>query len=465
MNPLMRAWRWFDDRSGTSELLRPIMSHPVPQGTNWWYVFGSATLFAFITQVVTGIALAVVYVTSASEAYDSLQFITNQALFGRLLRGIHFWGASAMVVFIGIHLMRVFLTGAYKFPREVNWLTGTLLLLLTLGIAFTGQLLRWDQNAVWTAVVAAEQAGRVPFIGTYLAHLVLGGDVVGGATLSRFFSVHVFFIPALIFATVGLHLYLVLRNGISEPPKLGRTVDPRTYRQWYQGLLQREGRPFWPDAGWRDAVFGAGVILVILLLAIFVGPPTLGPPPDPSLVQAIPRPDWYFLWYFALLAVIPRATESYVMIGAPLLFGLVLIALPFIANRGERSPLRRPWAIGICLAAVVMVGILSYAGVRSPWSPDFLAEPLPPEVVGTSSGPVYEGSQLFFVKGCEFCHTVAGHGGQRGPNLSTVGDRLTAQEMTTRILNGATNMPAFSGNMTAGELDLLIAFLESRKAP
>jgi ubiquinol-cytochrome c reductase cytochrome b subunit len=465
MNPLMRAWRWFDDRSGTTKFLKPIMSHPVPQDTDWWYVFGSATLFAFITQVVTGIALAAAYVTSASEAYDSLQFITNEAVFGRLLRGIHFWGASAMVLFVGIHMIRVFVTGAFKFPREMNWLTGTLLLLLTLGIAFTGQLLRWDQNAIWTAVVGAEQAGRVPIVGKYLAHVILAGDVVGGGTLSRFFSLHVFFIPGLIFAVVGLHLYLVLHNGISDPPKAGRIVDPKTYRQWYQDLMRREGRPFWPDTGWRDAVFGAGVILVILLLAIFAGPPALGKPPDPSLVQAAPRPDWYFLWYFAVLALIPPATETFVIVGAPLLFGLALIALPFIANRGERSPLRRPWAIGISLAAVMTVGIFTYVGMRSPWSPDFSAKPLSPEIVGESSGPIYEGSQLFYVKGCEFCHTIAGEGGQRGPNLSTVGDRLTEQEMITRIMDGATNMPAYGGNITTGELDLLLAFLESRKAP
>ena len=208
MKALHRLWRTLDDRMGISDVVGPIARHLVPPGTNWWYVFGSATLCAFVIQVVTGIALATVYIPATASAYQSLDFITHQAAFGRLLRGMHYFGASAMVLFAGIHMIRVFLMGSYKFPREMNWLTGLLLLALTIFMGFTGQLLRWNQDAVWAVVVGAEQAARVPFVGPLFAHGLLGGDTVGGSTLSRFYAFHVFFIPAIIFAAIqGTHLF------------------------------------------------------------------------------------------------------------------------------------------------------------------------------------------------------------------------------------------------------------------
>jgi ubiquinol-cytochrome c reductase cytochrome b subunit len=462
MSLLRRVWGWFDDRTGLTEVLSPIASHLVPPGTSWWYVFGSATLFAFIVQVVTGIALATMYVTSTAHAYQSLQFITQDALLGRVLRGIHFWGASAMVLFVGVHMIRVFLMGSYKFPREVNWLTGAGLLLFTIGMGFTGQLLRWDQNAVWSVVVGAAQAGRMPFIGQRLAQFILGGDVVGGATLSRFFSFHVFFIPALIFGFIGVHLYLVLRNGISEPPVLGHIVDPKTYRDWYNRLLEKRGIPFWPDVAWRDVIFGVAMVVGVVALAFLLGPPALGKPPDPSIVQADPRPDWYLLWYFAVLALIPPGIESWVIIGAPMAFGIAVILLPFLGSKGERHPLRRPWAIAIVIVAVMMVGTLWRLADQAPWSPNFSAQPLTAQDLGPTSDTLWAGSQLFYVKGCQFCHTVNGKGGQRGPDLSDVGSRLSKQQITLRILNGGTNMPSYAATMSPGALNLLVDFLSSR---
>ncbi|MGE5446058.1 MAG: cytochrome b N-terminal domain-containing protein [Ignavibacteriales bacterium] len=464
MKILKNAWQWFDDRTGISSLVGPIARHPVPPGTGWWYVFGSATLIAFVIQVTTGIALALMYVPSSSQAYDTLQFITHKATLGHFLRGVHNFGASAMMLLIGIHAIRVFLMGAYKFPREMSWLTGVGLLAFTIVMAFTGQLLRWDQNAVWSMIVAAEQAARVPAIGKWLARFIFAGDTVGGVTLSRFFAFHVFFIPALIFAFVGFHLYLVLRNGISEPPKPGQPVNPKTYRARYESFLKRHGQPFWPDVAWRDVVFGAGVILAIVLLAIIIGPPELGKPPDPSIIGAYPRPDWYFLWIFAVFALLPPKSESYFIVLGPILVGIVLILLPLIWNRGERSIRRRPWAVVAVLIIVVMVGTLWIEGKKAPWSPVFDAQPLPPPIIGASSGPVYDGAHLFYTKGCEYCHAISGHGGRRGPALTDVGNRLTPDEMTWRILNGGTNMPAFGGNLTPDELNSLVAFLQSRRA-
>ncbi len=463
MKILERIWLWFDDLTGISAWLTPIARHPVPPAKKsaWFYVLGSATLFVFLVQIVTGIALASSYVASSAQAYNTLLFISGTTL-GRIVRGIHYFGASAMIILIGLHAIRVYLMGSYKYPRQMNWLTGAGLLLFTLLMAFTGQLLRWDQDGFWTAVVAAEQAGRTPFTGNWLGHFILAGDTAGGATLSRFFAAHVFFIPALIFLFLGFHLYLVMHNGISEPPKVGRPVDPRTYRRWYHDLVESEGHPFWPDAAWRDLVFGFLVVASVVMLAVIIGPPVLGKPPDPTIMGASPRPDWYFLWYYALLSTIPRWMEDYLILLGPLIFGLVIVLLPFVAYRGERHPLRRPWSLAVVAATVIVIAYYGHLGHRAPWSPRFQAAPLPVSVVGVTSGPVAEGAQVFYNKGCEFCHRVSGIGGIRGPDLSYVGDRLTKAQMATRIFSGAENMPSYTGNISSEQLSSLLAFLSSR---
>ena len=462
MQRLRKIWDWFEDRTGTLALVKPYATHPVPPGARWWYVFGSATLTAFIIQVLTGIGLALVYVPSTADAYNTLQFITHKAWLGPFLRAMHYFGASAMFLLLGIHMIRVFLMGAFKYPREMSWLSGVLLLGLTAVMGFTGQLLRWDQNAVWTAYVAAEQFGRVPFIGKLLAHFILAGDSVGGATLTRFYAFHVFFVPALFFAAIPLHLYLVVRNGISEPPDPARPVDRKTYRTWYEEMLRREGVPFWPSAAWRDAVFSVVVVVALAALAYAIGPPLLGEPPNPTILKAEPRPDWYFMWYFALLALSPHGLEQYVMVVGPLLAAVVLLLLPFMFNQGERHPRRRPVAIGAVLMIVLSIGTLWWAAIKAPWSPDFKAQALSAAVIGTDQGPVFEGAQIAYKKGCLYCHHIANEGGHRGPDLTTIGDRLTSNQMIRRIMNGGYNMPGYANNLTPAQLDRVVKFLQSR---
>ena len=460
---IVGAWEWIDDRLGISDLIGPAAKHLVPHDARWWYVFGSATLLAFIVQVVTGVALSFSYVSSSSQAYETLQFITNQAPFGRFLRGMHYYGASAMILMVGAHMAQTFLFGSYKFPREMNWTTGVLLLGFTLVMGFTGQLLRWDQTAAWSVIIAAEQAGRVPLIGNWLAQFILGGTTIGGATLSRFFAIHVFLMPALMFVFIGFHLLLVLRHGIAEPPIAGKEVDPKTYRQEYEELMRKTGRPFWPDGAWRDFVVGTGLIVAIALLAYFIGPPALDKPPDISILKADPRPDWYLLWYFALMALIPPQLEGYIMVLGPVLIGILLLAAPLLNNRGERAPSRRPWSIAVVLLSVIMIGSLWIAGAHSPWSPNFDPQPLSPKLIGATSGPVFIGAQLFRDKGCLNCHLIANHGGRRGPDLTYVGDRLTKNDMVIRVVNGGVNMPAFSKALKPEELADIIAFLQSRR--
>ncbi len=461
---MRRLLDWLEDRTGLGAVARRLLEHPVPPGTGWLYVFGSATLMAFLLQLATGAALATVYVPAAGSAYESLQYITNQAMLGRFLRGMHFFGASAMVVLIGMHMIRVFLTGSYKFPREMNWLSGVLLFALTLSMAFTGQVLRWDQDGVWSAVIGAEQAARAPFVGHLLARFMLSGDNIGGETLSHFFAYHVLIIPGLIILGIGLHLYLVIRNGVSEPPSVDRPVDPRTYRAWYQRLLHSSGEPFFPDAMWRDVVVGFGLLLLIMTLAVLIGPRELGLPPDPSLVARDPRPDWYLLWYFAILAVLPPRLEAWLIWLLPLAAGVGLVALPLLFPSGHRHPVRRPWAWIVVLIVPLAGGALLRMGARAPWTPDTTAPPLPAGVVSSRDPEVMQGALLFHDKACEACHRIEGFGGRHGPDLTRVGDRLSGADIRLRIANGAHNMPAYARHLSSYELEALSLFLSSRTA-
>jgi len=362
-------------------------------------------------------------------------------------------------------MIRVYIFAAYKYPREMSWVSGVILLLLTICMGFTGQLLRWDSNGVWSSVVAAEQMGRMPFIGKYVARLLLGGDTIGGHTLSRFYSYHVFIIPAMIFGFVGLHLYLVFRNGISEPPKAGRQVDPKTYKSWYANMLKEIGVPFWPDAAWRDTLFGALVILVVVILAVVIGPPLLNTAPDPAYIKTTPTPDWYMIPFFALFALMPPAIESWVIFLAPPLIILLMLALPFLSNKGERSPVKRPWAVFGVICVVIFMTCLLVIGYKAPWSPVFDAKPLPlTSVRGNQADSVIQkGTHLFYIKGCEYCHQINGFGGFKGPNLTEVGNRLDLSLIKIRIVNGGPDMPSFGGALSKDEVDALAIFLAAQK--
>jgi quinol-cytochrome oxidoreductase complex cytochrome b subunit len=213
-----RVIDWLDERSGLLTVWNTIFDRKIPK-VNWWYALGSASLFLAIMQALTGIFLTVYYVPTPEEAYSSIQYIMNDVAFGWLVRGMHHWGATLMVVVVFLHMLRVFYYGAYKYPREVTWLTGVLLLLVTLGLGFTGYLLPWNQRAYWATAVGSSIVGTVPLVGDFLLRVIRGGDDLTILTLSRFYGVHIWFLPASLFGAIGVHLYLVIRNGISNMPK------------------------------------------------------------------------------------------------------------------------------------------------------------------------------------------------------------------------------------------------------
>src|SRR6202022_1318904 len=239
---------------------------------SWFYVFGSAALACFMLQVVTGILLALIYVPSGGEAGNTLRTLNHGLPFGWFIRALHGWGSNFMVAIVLIHMVQVFLFGAYKFPRELTWIVGILLLLLTLGMAFTGQVLRFDQDAYWGLGIGASISSRVPVLGPWIVKLFLGGPIIAGATLSRFFALHVFVIPGTLIAFVGLHLLLVLKLGINEWPMPGRVVRRAPYMKEYHELTRRDGIPFVPAAVWKDILFSGFVLLSIVACAVVLGP-------------------------------------------------------------------------------------------------------------------------------------------------------------------------------------------------
>jgi len=222
---------WVDERTGASPFLTGLLFRKVPKGTNWFYTLGSATLFAFVLQAITGVFLAMFYVPSPTEAYDSITHITDEVFLGAFVRGLHIWGATLMVIVIFIHMGRVFFFGAYKYPRELNWVIGVVLLILTMVMGLTGYLLPFDQRSYWATVVAMNITASGPVLGPYLADFLRAGADVGETTLPRFYAIHMLLVPGLMIALIGAHLYLVVKLGTTAPPWLRAETKPKSLRE------------------------------------------------------------------------------------------------------------------------------------------------------------------------------------------------------------------------------------------
>jgi ubiquinol-cytochrome c reductase cytochrome b subunit len=457
--------KWLDQRMKIAAPVREMLQHRVPRRTaSWWYVFGSAALVLFILQVITGILLALVYAPTAGQAWNSLQALDHSVTLGWFLRAMHGWGADFMVAVVLVHMAQVFLFGAYKYPRELNWVAGVFLLLLTLGMAFTGQVLRFDQDAYWGLGIGAAIVGRVPGMGAALVHLMLGGPIIAGNTLSRFFDLHVFILPAVLGGFVSLHLLLVLKLGINEWPMPGRLVRRETYLQEYEQLTRENGAPFVPYAVWKDMLFAAAIVAAVAACAIVFGP--FGPRgvPDPTLIQTAPRPDFFFLWLFALLALLPPQMETPLLLIAPVVVIVGLLLLPFLAGQGEKSWRRRPVAVLSLTVIAVSLAALTHLAIVSPWSPamDAWSSAAIPSAYLRGRSPLeFRGALVFQEKQCRNCHSLAGVGGQRGPALDSVATVLTEDQLIRQVIQGGGNMPAYGNNLTPAEVTALVAFLKT----
>jgi len=460
---------WLDERLQIGASIRETAEHEVPRkSASWFYVFGSAAFAVFILQIVTGIMLALIYVPSAGEAWSSLQTLNHNVSLGWYIRALHGWGSDFMVAIVLIHMMQVFLFGAYKYPRELTWIVGVFLLLVTLGMAFSGQVLRFDQDAYWGLGIGASISSRIPLIGPFVVNLLLGGPIIAGATLSRFFALHVFVIPGLLITFVAVHLLMVLKLGINEWPMPGRVVRKATYLKEYRELTRNEGVPFVPGAIWKDLFFSAFILFSIALCAYYFGPFGPSGPPDPTIIQTAPRPDYFFLWLYAVLSYLPASMETPALLIGPVVAILALLLLPFLAGEGEKSWRRRPIAVLTVLLAAVALATFTHLAEHTPWSPVMDAWsgiPIPTEFLQNRTALERQGALVFQVKQCHNCHSLANQGGKRGPALDSVAVRLTQDQLIRQVIQGGGNMPAYGKNLKPAETTALVAFLQTLHPP
>ncbi len=344
--------KWINERTGVIDDTRAVTGHSVPSHIyrNPLYLLGSVTLIAFILQALTGILLVFYYDPSPLGAYDSVDYITYRLPLGWLIRGVHHYGASAVVVLTVLHMFRTYIFGAYKKPREINWLSGVIMLILTLGFGFTGYLLPWDQKGYWATRVGAEIAGSVPFIGDTLTQLMRGGPIQGQLTLTRFFATHILILPLSLSLFLVVHLSQIRKHGLSGP--LNSTESTPTAK----------AIPLYPNWIMQALIVGLGVFGLLVFLSATQGAP-LEFPADPTNTDYVPRPEWYFLFFYQLLRYFSGVFEPVATVFIPLFVFGCMFVLPFI----DRSPERRPWKkpvttiVGIFyVVAIVVLTLLSF---------------------------------------------------------------------------------------------------------
>jgi ubiquinol-cytochrome c reductase cytochrome b subunit len=390
---------WLDERIRIRDLGKAFGERPIPGGASWFYVLGATLLFIFTLQMATGILLALYYVPTPDHAYASVKFIQNEAPFGSLVRGMHHWGASFMMVIVALHMLRVFIFGSYKKPREVVWLIGVGLIAIVGGFAFTGYLLPWDQKAYWATVVGTNVAGTVPVVGGALLRIVRGGTELGALSLSRFFAIHTYILPWSLALLAGLHVFLLERAGAGG---IWNAADRVPYK----------AEPLFPNQLFRDSVF---ILLVFLCLAglAVLAPAPLEPQADPTDSTYNPRPEWYFYFVFQMLRIFEGRLELIGTVILPGAAGAVLVLIPFLDRGPERNPAKRRFMMGAAAVAVISVIGLTIAGARAP----IVNEP------AVTSPSVLAGRAIFARSGCGACHSINGKGGAIGPDLTHVGSR------------------------------------------
>ncbi len=438
MRPLRSLFDWLDARTGFRAGRSHLLDEPLPPGVGWWFVTGSILLFLVGVQLVTGVVLTMYYVPSPDHAYDSVRYIAERLPLGWVVRALHFFGASFIVVAAVIHMVRVVLLGSYKKPREVTWITGVVLLLIILGFALTGYLLPWDQRAYWATTVTINIARSTPIVGEQVAALMRGGADLGALTLLRWYTAHVFLLPAALIGFVIAHVYLMRRHGISGP------------------LVHHPGepKPFFPYQALKDTIAMAIVFALLMTFVLTVRVP-LDAIADPSDATYIPRPEWYFLSLFELLKYFPGPLEPVATIVIPGLVVGGLLLLPFLDRRPDRHPLKRPLVGAAFIVLGVAVISLTYLGLKdspahadpSQWGPLALA-----------------GREIAQDQRCQACHRI---GGAANPIADTRLKRdrewLLAHIADPEIIAPGTRKPP-SGGMRESQARSVVSYMQKIRA-
>ena len=429
--------KWLDDRLRLRPIGEFLLNEPIPGGASWMYVFGSATLFLLGMQFLTGMFLAIYYAPTPDHAYDSVLFIMNSVSFGSFVRGLHHWGASAMMVAVGLHMLQVYLYGAYKPPREAMWMAGVLLFLLMMAFGFSGYLLPWDQKAYWATQIGINMVGTIPWIGDDLVRIIRGGEQLGALTLTRFFALHVLFLPMLTLGLVALHLFILRRVGPAgayQERRAARKVIPVAGERRLAG----NSEPFFPRQVFMDAVIMGVVFILVAALALLI-PFPLADKADPSDSSFKPIPEWYFLFYYQLLKYVHGPLEPLATWVLPLLFYVFLLFLPFIDRNPIRHPAHRPRALLLGAAFLAGVFTLMAVSIHEIYS------------VPTTPPSIVRGREIFAKLQCAGCHRIHGSGGAVGPDLSHVGqirdrDWLIRHFKDPRAVVPGSIMPAYPLN-------------------
>ena len=438
--------QWIDHRTGVATAVHKFLYEEIPASSGWHQVFGSIAAFLFMTQAFTGVLLAFNYAPLPGDAYNSLRYILSELTGGRLIRGLHHWGASMMIIVVVLHMVQVFLWGAYKKPRETTWIVGVFLLLLTLAYGLTGYLLPWDNRAYWGTTVTIQIMNSAPVAGPYLARLLGGTGAIGVVNFVRFYGLHVLLLPPITTLLIGLHIYLVRKHGVAPIP--GDELLPR--------------KSFYPRQVFIDTMGIFAAFVILFTMAVVVRVP-LGQLADPTDISFTPRPEWYFLFLFQLLKLMPGPLE---IVGSVILPGLAvaaLIMLPFI-DRGQMVKVtRRTFAFAaVLLAAIGWGGLTAAAVAGTPNEAQELVDYSGPTDWMQMTPLELAGMGYFRAESCTSCHAVDGRGANIGPDLARNTKHRNAAWMIEHFKNPAevrpgTSMPPISLNTV--QMNSLAAFL------
>lgn len=422
-------YKWINDRTGIDSIMDKMLNEPVTGGSKWSYVFGSSLLFVFSIQIITGIFLSTYYSASTTDAWGSVYFIQEQATLGWFVRGMHSIGSSAMVALCGMHLLQVFIFGAYKKPRELNWVTGLVMLFMVLGFGLTGYLLPWDQKGYWATRVATSIMGTSPVIGKYLQVLIQGGSDYGNLTLTRFSTIHKIVLPATMSIFVMIHLYLFRRHGVTPSWKLGKEE------------LKARTELFWPYQAFKDAVIALLIFAVLVSITFWKHGTELQSPADPSS-NYIARPEWYFRFLFELLKYFEGELEIIGTIVIPTIGAGFLFLIPFL-DLGESRSLskRRPFAVALFAGLCTIFSLTTVSFISDSNNPQIIEQreksekeankvkklalkgiPAEGGLAVLLNDPLFAGERLFVEK-CSVCHKLEGKGENKSLDVTDYNSR------------------------------------------